>query len=158
MAVIGMDVVLGQIIGVLEEAFEGPRQSWSYFTDSGKDSGLLGTLERLSAGEASRVLGRTSIAAHVHHVIFGLRASAAWIEGDRTTRKWSVSWSLMEADDAEWRRMQEALRSGYRDLRRDVEIYAATSAESMGGVIGALAHVAYHLGAIRQKVAFLERR
>jgi hypothetical protein len=153
MAEIGMDVVLGQILGVLAEAFDGPHQTWSYFTDSGRDSGLLGTLERLSAADASRVLGRTSIAAHVHHVIFGLEASAAWIEGDRTTRKWSESWSLTEADDERWRRMQEELRSGYRDLRKDIELFAASSAESMGGVVGALAHVAYHLGAIRQKAA-----
>ena len=153
MAEIGMDVVLGQILGVLAEAFEGPQQNWSYFTDSGRDSGLLGTLGRMSALEASRVLGRTSIAAHVHHVIFGLEASAAWIEGDRTTRKWSESWSLMEADDAEWLHMQEALKSGYRDMRKDIELFAASSAEAMGGVIGALAHVAYHLGAIRQKAA-----
>jgi len=148
-----MDVVLGQILGVLAEAFEGPQQSWSYFTDSGKDSGLLGTLGRLDAAEASRVLGKTSIAAHVHHVLFGLAASAAWIEGDRTTRKWSESWRVMEADDAQWRHMLETLRTRYQDLRRDVEVYAATSPESMGGVIGALAHVAYHLGAIRQKAA-----
>jgi hypothetical protein len=151
MAEIGMDVVLGQILGVLAEAFDGPQQSWSYFTDSGRDSGLLGTLERLSAADASRILGRTSIAAHVHHVIFGLEASAAWIEGDRTTRKWSESWNLTEADDERWRRMREELRSGYRDLKKDIELFAASSAESMGGVVGALAHVAYHLGAIRQK-------
>ena len=148
-----MDVVLGQVLGVLAEAFDGPQQSWSYFTDSGKDSGLLGTLQRMSAADASRVLGRTSVAAHVHHVIFGLAASAAWIEGDRTTRKWSESWSVTEADEEQWSHMLDKLRSGYRDLRKDIELFASSSAESMGGVIGALAHVAYHLGAIRQKAA-----
>jgi len=153
MAEIGVDIVIGQILGVLVEAFEGPQQNWSYFTDTGKGSGLLGTLERMSATDASRVLGKTSIAAHVNHVIFGLEASSAWIEGDRTTRKWSESWSLTEADDERWRRMQALLRTGYRDLRKNIELFAASSAESMGGVVGALAHVAYHLGAIRQKAA-----
>ena len=158
MAEIGMDVVLEQVLGVLTEAFEGPQHSWSYFTDSGKDSGLLGTLARLDASEASHVLGRTSIAAHVYHLLFGLAASAAWIEGDRTTRTWSESWKLTEADEAQWRHMQETLRTRYQDLRRDVQVYAASSAESTGGVIGVLAHLAYHLGAIRQKAAIAQSR
>jgi hypothetical protein len=42
MAEIGMDVVLGQILGVLEEAFDGPRQRWSYFTDSGGHRAFCG--------------------------------------------------------------------------------------------------------------------
>jgi hypothetical protein len=33
------------------------------------------------------------------------------------------------------------------------EFHSMTSAEAGGGAIGAVAHAAYHLGAIRQKVA-----
>jgi len=150
---IGSREMVEQVLGVLSEAFEGPRESWSYFTDTGRDSGLFGTLEKLGAAEASRILGRTSIAAHVNHVIFGLHASARWIEGDRTTRKWDESWSLSSADDAGWKHTRERLRTAYRDLKRAIEVYAMESEEALGGTLGALAHVAYHLGAIRQKVS-----
>ena len=144
-----------QVLGVLSEAFEGPQETWSYFTDSGRDGGLFGTLERLDAEVASRVLGRTSIAAHVNHVTFGLHASARWIEGDRTTHKWDESWSVSSVDGEEGMRAKERLRTAYRDIRRAVEIFAMESEEAMAGAVGALAHAAYHLGAIRQKVSFV---
>jgi hypothetical protein len=154
MAAIDVHEIVGQILDVLGEAFEGPKERWSYFTDNRSDAGLFGTLGKLAAADASRTLGKTSIAAHVHHVIFGLDASARWIEGNRTTHDWKESWSTATVNDAEWARMREKLRSSYKDMRRDIELYASSSKESMGGVIGALAHVAYHLGAIRQKVSF----
>ncbi len=153
---IGVDAAINQILGVMEEAFEGPRERWSYFTDTYKDAGLFGSLAKLDAAAASRVLGRTSIAAHVHHVIFGLNASARWVEGDRTTHTGGESWSVSSVDEPAWTRMREELRAAYGDMEKSIQLYAAVSEESMGGVLGALAHVAYHLGAIRQKVAFLE--
>jgi hypothetical protein len=154
MAIIGPREMVEQVLGVLSEAFEGPRESWSYFTDTGKDGGLFGTLEKLDAQVASRILGRTSIAAHVNHVIFGLHASARWIEGDRTTRKWDESWSVSSVDRETWTHTKERLRVAYKDMRRVVELFTVESEEAMAGALGALAHVAYHLGAIRQKVSF----
>jgi len=154
MAAIGTREMVEQVLGALSEAFEGPRESWSYFTDTGRDGGLFGTLERLDAEAASRVLGTTSIAAHVNHVIFGLHASARWIEGDRTTHRWDESWGVSTVDGQLWSRMKERLRAAYRDIRRVVELFAQGSEEAMAGAVGALAHVAYHLGAIRQKASF----
>jgi hypothetical protein len=154
MAIIGMREMVEQVVGVLSEAFEGPRESWSYFTDTGRDGGLFGTLEKLDAEDASRILGRTSIAAHVNHVIFGLHASARWIEGDRTTHRWDESWSISTVDRDSWTRTKERLRAAYQDMRRVVELFAMGSEEAMAGAVGALAHAAYHLGAIRQKISF----
>jgi hypothetical protein len=155
---ISMDVVIDQLSAVLREALEGPKERWSYFTDTGADAGLLGTLSRLSAADASTVLGETTIAAHVAHLIFGLEASARWIEGDRTTRNWKESWSVSVVDDDAWAHLRERVRSGYRDLQAASTRYASTSPEAMGGALGALAHAAYHLGAIRQKVTFARHR
>ena len=154
MAVIGMRETVEQVLGVLSEAFEGPRDSWSYFTDTGTDGGMFGTLEKLDAEGASRILGRTSIAAHVNHVIFSLHASARWIEGDRTRHKWDESWSVSAVDAESWERTRERLRAAYKDIRGAVEIYAMQNEEAMAGAVGALAHAAYHLGAIRQKISF----
>lgn len=153
MAEISMDDVVGQLLAVLREAFEGPPEPWSYFTDNNADAGLLGTLTKLSAAAVSRPMGGTTIAAHAHHVIFGLAASSAWIRGDRTPQNWEESWRVSTVDDATWSRLLEQLRSEFQDLRQAIESYASTSVEAMGGAIGAIAHVAYHLGAIRQKLA-----
>lgn len=151
MATVSMDVAIGQVLAVLREAFEGSAEPWSYFTDGPADTALLGTLAKLSAAQASRPVGGTSIAAHAHHVTFGLGASAAWIRGDRSPRDWQESWRVKTVDAAAWSRLQDQLRGGYQDLRKAVESHAGSSAEALGGAIGALAHVAYHLGAIRQK-------
>ena len=150
---ISIEVVREQLLGVLREAFEGPAQ-WSYFADPGPEGGLFGTLARLSAIEASRPIGKTSIAAHVHHVVFSLESSSAWMHGDRSSRDWSESWRISAVDDAAWSRLRDQLRAGYENLLQAFEEQAASSVEALGGTLGAIAHVAYHLGAIRQKIGF----
>ena len=152
MPTISTDGVIKQLLAVLAEAFDGPAQEWSYFTDRGAESGLLGTLMHLSAADASHIWSGSTIAAHANHLRFALAASAAWIAGDRTSRDWSESWSMSVVDEKAWRRLQEEIRSGHRDLRRAIESHAASGTEAMGGALAAAAHSAYHLGAIRQKV------
>lgn len=146
-----------QLLAVLREAFEGPSGSWSYFTDSGAESGLFGTLEKLDAAEASRASGGTSIAAHAHHVGFALAASAASLRGDRSAHNWAESWSVATVDEPAWRRIRDELRARYDDLRRSIASHAAGSLEVFGESTGVLAHAAYHLGAIRQKAAVNRR-
>lgn len=156
MAEIGIDMAVGQLVAVLREGFEGAAQ-WSYFTDHGAGSGLLGTVAKLSAEETSEPRGGSSIVAHAYHTSFALQASAAWIRGDRSRRNWQESWSVTTLDAEGWKQLQEELRKRYEDLRRAIEEEAATSLEAFGGATGAVAHVAYHLGAIRQKVLFSGR-
>jgi hypothetical protein len=154
MANISIDTVIGQLLAVLDEAFEHPPTPWTYFTDNNPDAGFFGTLAKVSAAEASRSYGGTSIAAHVHHIIFSLEASAAWIRGDRSQRNWDESWRVSTVDGATWSQAQEQLRRQYKDLRYAIESHASSSVEAMGGALAAVAHVAYHLGAIRQKVTY----
>jgi len=152
-----LEGVISQLSAVLREGLEGPQERWSYFTDTGKGSGLLATISSLSADQASRVLGGTSVAAHVAHIVFSLDASARWIEGDRTMRNWKESWGVSTVDAQGWERLQERVRSGYRDLQAAISGYAGNSPEAMGGALGAVAHLAYHLGAVRQKAAILQK-
>jgi hypothetical protein len=152
MANIPMEVVIGQLLGVLDEAFEHPPMPWTYFTDNSADAGFFDTLAKLSAAEVSRSSGGTTIAAHVHHVAFGLSVSSAWIQGDRSRRNWQESWRVSTVDDAAWSRLQEQLRSEYKNLRQVIESNTLSGVEAFGGAIAAIAHVANHLGAIRQKV------
>jgi hypothetical protein len=149
---IPVESAVGQLVAVLREAFEGPADaSWSYFADH--QGGLFATIEPLSAAEASRLVGGASIAAHAHHVSFGLEASAAWLGGDRTSRDWAESWTVTSVTEPQWQKLRDELRARYTALLAAVERHATVSEEAVGGAVGAVAHVAYHLGEIRQKLS-----
>jgi hypothetical protein len=117
------------------------------------DRGMLRTLERLSAAEAS-ALTRTgsSIAAHVAHVTYGLSLMNRWSQGANpfADADWAASWKKTSVTDAEW----EALRIQLRDEAARWLVVLRTPREVQGielsGMIGSIAHLAYHLGAIRQ--------
>jgi hypothetical protein len=117
------------------------------------DRGLLRSLERLSASEAS-ALTRTgsSIAAHVAHVAYGLSLMNRWSRGENpfTTADWATSWTRTSVTDAEW----EALRIQLRDEGARWLVVLRTPREvqpiELSGMIGSIAHLAYHVGAIRQ--------
>lgn len=153
MTTVSTDDAITQLLAVLAEAFEGPQQKWSYFTDHAAESGLFGTLANVSASDASRVWAGSTIAAHAHHASFALDASAAWIAGDHSPRNWNESWSVHVVDDGAWKQLRQALRDGYHALRRVIDERGSKDADSFGGSVAAIAHAAYHLGAVRQKVA-----
>jgi hypothetical protein len=142
-----------QILGAFQEGFEGPPPNWGYFSDRGPDAGFLATLAKMSAAEASRMTGGTSIAGHVYHLVFSLEASAAYIKGDHSPRKWEESWSVKAVDDAAWAKLRDQLRAGYEATKKIIASHATDGVASLGISIGAATHVAYHLGAVRQKMA-----
>lgn len=145
-----------QLLAVLAEGYEGPRHSITYFLDSGPDAGLRNTLAGLSAADASREIGGNSVAAHAHHILFSFEAFRAFIEGDRNMRDWNASWSVQSVDEAQWQKLQEDLGREYQSLREAVR--AADGDEALRGSIAAVTHLAYHIGAIRQKMTALMPR
>ncbi len=165
MAAISINDAVEQILAVIREAFEGVDR-WSYFLDHGPQFGLLGTLRSLDAATASRLSGgksgvygaagsgpgQASIAAHAQHVVFGLEVFANWIKGVRANYDWDLSWAVSDVDEAAWAALLNRLQVGYADLRQAIEEHGTRSVESLGGGIGAIAHVAYHLGRIQEKL------
>jgi hypothetical protein len=149
-------IAIRQLLSVLREAAEGPLGSWTYFIDKRPDAGLLGALATVSAEQASRVRGDTSIAAHAHHIAFAMAASAAAIEGDQTPVDWKESWRVTSVDETACKELVARVGREYRRLREAVEARGASSGEAFGEAVGAIAHVAYHLGAIRQKIVGLQ--
>jgi hypothetical protein len=147
-----------QLLSVLREAVEGQSGPWTYFIDKRPDAGLLGALGTISPDEASRVWGDTSIAAHVHHAAFAMAASAAGIEGDRSPVDWKESWRVASVDAAAWTELVSRVGREYQRLRRAFESRASSNDEAFGEAVGSIAHVAYHLGAIRQKIVALRAR
>jgi hypothetical protein len=117
------------------------------------DRGLLRSLERLSAAEASaRTSTGASIAAHVAHVTYGLSLLNRWSRGENpfTDADWAAAWKKTTVTESEW----EALRIQLRDEGAKWLIVLRTPRDVQGielsGMIGSIAHLAYHLGAIRQ--------
>jgi hypothetical protein len=119
-----------------------------------RDPGLLRSLAALSAGQASeRRDGRSSVAAHVQHLRFGFSLMNRWVRGDANAfadANYSQSWGTQQVDDRDWR----ALREG---LAREVTAWTDAIAQprewdqmSLSAAISAVAHTAYHAGAIRQ--------
>ncbi len=147
--------IIERLLSSLDEAMQGASGPATYFVDNRPDSGLLGSLAGLDAASASRVIAGTSIAAHVNHVVFAMDASACWIAGDKARRDWSASWRVTEVDKETWPPLLEQLRQEYGNLRVAIESGTVASDEAFGEAIGAIAHVAYHLGSVRQKMAIL---
>jgi hypothetical protein len=130
-----------------------PRGGEAFMLNSG-DIGLLRSLDKLSAAAASlSVNDGATIAAHAQHVRYGLSLMNRWAtEGGNpfADAKWDEAWKTSTVDAGKW----EEIRSGLRDeTRRWLEALRSpreASAFDLSGMIGSIAHLAYHLGAIRQ--------
>ena len=125
----------------------------TYLLNQG-DQGLLAALEQLSAEQASRTTGDVaSIAAHVDHLRYGFTVLNGWANRTLRSREeidWTASWRKTVVSESEWRVLRDALQ---REVEAWLEALASprelTDVEA-GWMAGSVAHVAYHLGAIRQ--------
>ena len=118
------------------------------------DPGLLGSLDRLSAVAASASHdGGASIAAHVDHLRYGLSLLNRWADGvppPWPDMDFTASWRRNVVSEDAWRTLREDLR---REATRWAEALGAprqVSDVEAGWIAGCVAHLAYHLGAIRQ--------
>jgi len=147
-------VTVSLLTRMLREAFEGPPGPWTYFTDTSSGTGVFGTIGGLSAAVASRTggPGGTTIAGHVHHLSSSVALSTKGLRGEPTSRDRSRSWTVSVVDDAAWAALRTRLREEYDRLVVAVEMHARWDEDALGVAIGALAHTAYHLGAIRQRL------
>jgi hypothetical protein len=136
------------------ELTDGPPPEAAYMLNSG-DAGLLRSLDRISAEAASRPTahGGASIAAHVDHICYGLDLMLLWSDGEADpwcTADWSASWRRTVVTDTEWAALRTRLRETTRRWREALQRPRTMSALELNGVIASIAHLAYHLGAIRQ--------
>lgn len=118
------------------------------------DAGLFASLDKLSAADASARNGDApSIAAHVDHLRYGLSVLNLWAAGSLPKSQdmdWTASWRKNVVSDNEWRTLRGEL---HREARAWVEALRTpreVKDVEAGWIVGCLAHVAYHFGAIRQ--------
>lgn len=142
-------ITLGTLFG---ELVEGAAASGGYMLNAG-DQGLLRSLEGLSATAASAPTSTgSSIAAHVDHIRYGLSLMNRWSAGDDpfTDADWGASWKKTTVSDAEWQRLRADLRAEATRWLHTLRTPREVQEIELNGMIGSIAHLAYHLGAIRQ--------
>jgi hypothetical protein len=137
---------------LLSELVDGAPEM-AYMLNPG-DAGLLRSLDQLSAEAASATAGGgASIAAHVEHVRYGLSLMNRWAGGEENpfaTADWSAAWKTSAVSDDEWRRLRAELADQAHRWRDVLATPREMGRIELNGVIGSIAHLAYHLGAIRQ--------
>ena len=141
----------------LREAFEGPPpQTASAYLDQG--AGLLQTVEKISAEEASRAAreGGPTIAAHCAHAKFYVNVLRKYVQGSSESVDWGQSWLVQTVSPAEWEALKEELRDAYGVVTEELRSLDGWGERSVGGAMAIVAHTAYHLGAVRQLARMLK--
>jgi len=144
-------IPLAGLFSELINGAPGP-DGFSYMLNGG-DAGLLRSLDRLSAEAASaRPTGGASIAAHVEHLRYGLSLMNRWAGGDNPfgSADWSTSWRKTSVTDTEWQQLRTDLSVEARRWLEALRAPRDVGRMELNGVVGSIAHLAYHLGAIRQ--------
>jgi len=140
---------VGAVAYLLRESFEGsPEGQASAFLDRGV--GFFSTLGELSAAEASRQFGGTTVAAQTEHAKFYLDRLCEFINGRTERVNWEDSWLIEMVNDEEWDALRESVKKAYENVLRCLAGVDDWTEDRTGMAIGMVAHTAYHLGAIRQ--------
>lgn len=136
------------------ELVNGANEPGGAFILNSGDAGLLRSIEALSAADASSsVHDGATLAAHVQHVRYGLSLMNRWArEGGNpfADADWDAAWTLSAVTAGQW----DDIRAGLREeTGRWLEVLATPREAAdveVSGMIASIAHLAYHLGAIRQ--------
>jgi len=153
---IPIDVFRSNLLFLLDETFASPaRGGGNAYLD--RQTGWFPTLERVDAELASRPVapGATTVAGHVEHTRFYLEVALMYARGEAPRIDWKDSWTVTSVTPAEWDRLRGALADACRRLESHVRDARTFAPDDVGGALGALAHCAYHLGAVRQMLRVL---
>jgi len=137
---------------LFEELIDGPPTSGGFMLNRG-DVGLLKSLDRLSAADASKIHeDGSSIAAHVDHLRYGLSLMNRRAAGENPFRdaNWAASWERTTVSEAEWAERRNALRQEAANWSKALGTPREVSGIELNGMIGSIGHLAYHVGAMRQ--------
>jgi hypothetical protein len=139
---------------LFSELVDGASVKASAFILNSGDAGLLRSLDKLSAADASRsVNDGATIAAHAQHVRYGLSLMNRWAsEGGNpfADATWDEAWKTAEVDETAWQDIRNGLRAEAHRWVKALSSPRDVADVELTGMIGSIAHLAYHLGAIRQ--------
>jgi hypothetical protein len=146
--------IAGSLGLLFSELVDGAPGGGNAFILNSGDAGLLKSLDKLSAADASRsVNDGATIAAHAQHVRYGLSLMNRWArQGGNpfADAKWEEAWKLTVVDDAAWSEIRGGLGDETRQWLEVLRSPREVIDVELTGMIASIAHLAYHLGAIRQ--------
>ena len=146
-----MNPVLVSLFAELVDGIAG--RGGPFMLNSG-DIGLLRSLDKLSAADASRAVHEgATIAAHAQHVRYGLSLMNRWAaEGGNpfADATWDEAWKISVVDTSQWEEIRKGLGDEAHRWLQVLESPRQLTDVELAGVIGSIGHLAYHLGAIRQ--------
>jgi hypothetical protein len=138
---------------LFSELVDGAAPEGAFILNSG-DIGLLRSLNTISAEDASRsVNDGATIAAHVQHLRYGLSLMNQWArEGGNpfANAKWDEAWKVSAVDARAWDEIRSGLGNETQRWLDALKTPRDVAEVELTGVAGSVAHLAYHLGAIRQ--------
>jgi hypothetical protein len=139
---------------LFSELVDGARVPGGAFMLNSGDVGLLRSLDALSVDEASASAnGGASIAAHAQHLRYGLSLMNRWAsEGGNpfADAKWDEAWKVSAVDDTQWSGIRRGLADEVHAWLQRLGTPRELNRIELTGMISSIAHLAYHLGAIRQ--------
>lgn len=141
---------------LLAETFGVADTSSSYILDTGQ-SGFFGTIDTLSAEVASAAPTpeQATIASHCGHVLLLLQYYAAYERGETLEPDWAGSWATPIVDDAAWQALRQELRTTYDALMVRLQVRDIWPESGVAASLMLLAHCAYHVGEIRQRLLWV---
>jgi hypothetical protein len=144
--------MLAAVRTLLKETFDGPEENASWYTEAKPGSGLFGTLGTLSAEDASIPVNGTTIAAQTDHTRYYLWAANSSLNGEEPRKDWGASWKISSVDELTWAQYNSELQQEYTTLLKTIDSLDSLDEQTSNGLLGAVAHSAYHLGSIRQMI------
>lgn len=140
------------LTAVMSELLNGTAPSGGLLLNSG-DKGIVDSLDRLSAADASQPVNNgSSIAAHVAHVTFYANIINRVAEGENPWdgADWTESWKNPAVSAEEWTKIRRELVDEHRKWLTINGAPREVTASELTYLVASIAHLAYHLGAIRQ--------
>jgi hypothetical protein len=89
----------------------------------------------------------------VDHICYGLDLMNRWSDGDPNPwadADWAASWRRTTVTEEEWNGLRQRLRAAARKWQTALATPREFAPIELNGVVASIAHLAYHLGAIRQ--------
>ena len=147
------DDIAATLASLFAELTAGAHAGEAFILNSG-DAGLLASLDKLTAREASRSANEgATIAAHAQHLRYGISLMNRWArEGGNpfADARWDEAWKISAVGDTQWADIRQGLRDEVGRWREALASPREVSGVELCGLVGSVAHLAYHLGAIRQ--------
>lgn len=139
---------------LFSELVDGASAGGAAFMLNSGDAGLLRSLDKISAADASRsVNDGATIAAHAQHLRYGLSLMNQWArEGGNpfANARWDEAWATSAVNESAWNEIRNGLSHEAHEWLAVLDSPREVKDVELTGMIASIAHLAYHLGAIRQ--------